>query len=402
MDLKSGYPFWAIKNGLVAAFPRLRKSLDVDVLIVGGGITAALIARELHASGLRIAVVDKRDIGWGSTSASTALLQYEIDTEYLELAGMVGADAATKAYLACVDSVQRLQEIARDYRGVECFALRSLYYASHFWHGRRLRKEFAARREIGIDIELLERDVLIRDFGIDANVGLLSKVAAALDPYQLAYAIFKRLAREHVPIHDHSAMLSFSTHDNGVDAEFDRGIRVHCRHLVLACGYETQSYLKQSVAQNRSSYAYITDPQEGDLSCLADTMVWESARPYVYVRRTRDGRLLIGGEDDDIDIPIARDRRVQKKVDKLRKRAEALLPNFDWTPAFAWAGTFAETKDGLPWFGPHKEHGQNVHFAMAYGGNGITYSQIGAEILAATLHGKAHPLAELFSFKRMQ
>ncbi len=400
MDLKSGYPFWAIKNGLIAAFPRLRKSLEVDVLIVGGGITSALIARELHATGLKIAVVEKRDIGWGSTSASTALLQYEIDTELLQLAEEVGLEGANKAYLACSASVQRVQEIAGEYRGVECFPLRSLYYASRFWHGRRLRKEFEARREIGLDLELLERDALIRRYGIDASVGLLSQVAAALDPYQLAYAIFKRLVREHVPIHDHTTMLGFTPIDDGVEAEFERGIRIRCRHLVLACGYETQSYLPKSVAQNRSSYAYITDPQEGDLGALADTMVWESARPYLYVRRTRDGRLLIGGEDDDIDIPAARDARVQKKVDRLRKRAEAILPDFDWTPAFAWAGTFAETKDGLPWFGPHESHGPHVHFAMAYGGNGITYSQIGAEIFAATLNGKKHPLAGLFSFER--
>jgi glycine/D-amino acid oxidase-like deaminating enzyme len=70
-------------------------------------------------------------------------------------------------------------------------------------------------------------------------------------------------------------------------------------------------------------------------------------------------------------------------------------------PAFAWAGTCAETKDGLPFFGAHPQHGPRVHFAMAYGGNGITYSVIGAALLRAAIEGRAHPLAALFGFGRV-
>ena len=69
-------------------------------------------------------------------------------------------------------------------------------------------------------------------------------------------------------------------------------------------------------------------------------------------------------------------------------------------PAFAWGGTFAETKDGLPWFGPHPQHGPRVLFAMAYGGNGITYSMLGAGLLRATIERRAHPLKALFGFER--
>ena len=71
-------------------------------------------------------------------------------------------------------------------------------------------------------------------------------------------------------------------------------------------------------------------------------------------------------------------------------------------PAFAWGGTFAETADGLPWFGPHPQHGPRVLFAMAYGGNGITYSMLGAGLLRATVERRAHPLQALFGFGRAE
>jgi len=70
-------------------------------------------------------------------------------------------------------------------------------------------------------------------------------------------------------------------------------------------------------------------------------------------------------------------------------------------PAFAWAGTFAETSDGLPLFGRHPQYGPRVLFALAYGGNGITYSMLGAGLLRAQIEAREHPLAKLFSFARL-
>ena len=171
---------------------------------------------------------------------------------------------------------------------------------------------------------------------------------------------------------------------------------------MLAAGYASQQWLKKKVARNRSSYAFITDPIETEtLGELKQTMVWESARPYLYMRSTGDGRLLVGGEDDSVDIPARRDARVDSKAAKLEKKVAKLFPDVPFKPAFAWAGTFAETDDGLPFFGPHAQHGPRVHFAMAYGGNGITYSMLGAGLLRALIEKRRHPLADLFSFSRL-
>lgn len=175
----------------------------------------------------------------------------------------------------------------------------------------------------------------------------------------------------------------------------------------MAAGYASQQWLtarlRRKVAKNRSSYAFITDPISAEeLGPLTHTMLWESARPYLYLRTTGEGRVLIGGEDDEIDVPARRDARVEKKSRRLMQRAQQLLPHLQLTPAFAWAGTFAETEDGLPFFGAHPSWGPRVQFAMAYGGNGIVYSALGAGLLRAAIERRRHPLAELFSFRRLE
>ena len=87
MDLKSGRPFWPIKNGLLGTYFPLNQDVDCEVAIVGAGITGALVAYYLTKEGIRTVIVDRREVGTGSTSATTGLLQYEVDTPLFELIG---------------------------------------------------------------------------------------------------------------------------------------------------------------------------------------------------------------------------------------------------------------------------------------------------------------------------
>ncbi|MBA3486445.1 MAG: FAD-binding oxidoreductase, partial [Lysobacter sp.] len=231
---------------------------------------------------------------------------------------------------------------------------------------------------------------------------ILSAQAASVDPYRMAYRLLMGLEKQGAGVFDRTAVAHIATTPRGVELRTEGGQLVRARHVVMAAGYANQQWLDADVARNRSSYAFITDPLDPrTLGALAKTMLWETARPYLYLRATSDHRLLVGGEDDAVDIPARRDARVEKKARKLQKQVQRLFPGLPLEPAFSWAGTFAETEDGLPFFGPHDSTGPRVHYAMAYGGNGITYSMIGAGLLRALIERRRHPLAPLFTFDRL-
>ena len=216
MDLKSGYPWWAIKNGLPAAFPRLQQDLRCDVAVLGGGVTGALIADEFVRHGHDVAVLEQRDIGWGSTAASTALLQYEIDTSMTDLARRYGEADALLAYRACLDAIPMLQEPASGVRDVGFARSDSLYYASKRRHSKALQVEYALRLRHGFPVEWLDADAVQERYGFQAPGAILSHVAARVDPYRFAYLLLSRVRRKGGAVFDRSPVDKIETSTRGV------------------------------------------------------------------------------------------------------------------------------------------------------------------------------------------
>ena len=80
------------------AHERLARDIKTDVLVIGAGITGAMVADALTSAGAKVAVVDKRGLAKGSTVASTALVQYEIDTPLIVLTRKIGKEKAGRAW----------------------------------------------------------------------------------------------------------------------------------------------------------------------------------------------------------------------------------------------------------------------------------------------------------------
>jgi NADPH-dependent 2,4-dienoyl-CoA reductase/sulfur reductase-like enzyme len=83
LDLRTGLPVWLINRKQIAGHRKLAKDIRCEVAVVGGGVSGALIAHRLVNLGRQVIIVDRRDVGMGSTMASTAILSYEPDVHLL-------------------------------------------------------------------------------------------------------------------------------------------------------------------------------------------------------------------------------------------------------------------------------------------------------------------------------
>lgn len=130
-----------------------------------------------------------------------------------------------------------------------------------------------------------------------------------------------------------------------------------------------------------------------------ERLLWNTADPYLYMRTTADNRVMIGGRDEDFYSPARRDKLIGLKTKQLTRDCRKLFPDMDFIPEFSWAGVFGSTEDGLPYIGPYKNL-SNSYFALGFGGNGITFSLIAAEMIADLVEGKRNNDFSIVAFDR--
>src|ERR1035441_9314751 len=186
MNLTSSHPFWSVNNGLPANYPSLQRNVSCDAIVVGGGITGALVAVHLAEAGVKTIVLDKRDIGTGSTSASTALLQYEIDVPLRELIKQVGPVAATRSYQLCHDAIGKLERLAARLK-IDCGFERkpSLFLARHQREIPELQEEFLLRRKMGIELQFYDAPAVRAHFPFSRPAALLDRKSTRLNSSHL-------------------------------------------------------------------------------------------------------------------------------------------------------------------------------------------------------------------------
>ncbi|MEP6929324.1 MAG: FAD-dependent oxidoreductase, partial [Flavobacterium sp.] len=158
MKLRSTETFWPLKHAMEISYPSIDSDLETEILIIGAGITGALIAYKLISEGKKVVMVDRRDICNGSTAASTALLQYEIDVSLHELIKIRGLQCAVDSYRNGKKAIFDLRNIIDTIKSDCQFEFKkSIYFCSLKKDLPFLKAEFKSRKENGFDVSWLEK-----------------------------------------------------------------------------------------------------------------------------------------------------------------------------------------------------------------------------------------------------
>jgi glycine/D-amino acid oxidase-like deaminating enzyme len=388
-------------------FTRLRGNRDADVAIIGGGITGCACAYLLAKAGARVVLLEAQHVGRGSTAASTALLMHETDVDFTDLAARYGTAAARTIWRASRRAVKGLTAALRELdRELPVRELPSIYLSMDQRETVSLQREVRARRRAGLPARWLSSSQAYAASGVRSAGGILTPGDAQTDPYRACLA-FAGAARDlGASLHANSRAGRIVTSRQGVRIDVGAA-HVSAAKVIVATGYATPDF-KRLLRRFRMFNTYVIAtprlPARVRRSVgLGDAMWWDTNRPYHYTRWTPDGRLIFGGDDQH-------NRTIRSHAQRralLRERADALAADLGQLypalrgvrPEYAWEGLFATTRDGLPYIGSHRLYPHHL-FALGYGGNGMTFGFLAAEILARAVQGRAQRHDDLFAFGR--
>ena len=396
-DLRSGRPLWLAKGDPDVGAGRLDASQTADVVIVGGGVSGALVADALLRSGLTVLAIDRRGFVKGSTPASTALVQFEIDQPLTMLSEAIGEAKAARAYWRSASAVDYLRGRIADLE-LRCgFRERqTVYLPGNLLDEKALAAEATARMRIGLRSRFAGAGETRALTTIDAPCSIVSAGCAELDPAQFVAGLWRSAVRRGARLFAPVEATEVEESRSGVTIATKDGPELSGRFAVFATGYELMPFVPADKHAIKSTWAIATAPQP-DRIWPGRALIWEAAEPYLYMRSTMDGRIVAGGEDEDFSDDDRREAATARKAKVIAKKLAAYLPDVDVEPEAVWSGCFGESDTDLPTIG--RPPGMKRSFAvLGYGGNGITFSAVAAELIQRVVIGLEDPDADLFAF----
>ena len=378
---------------------RLSRDLSCDVVVIGAGISGALIAERLTEDGLDVVIIDRRGPLAGSTTASTALLQYELDFPLSRLAKRIGLERAQRLWRRSKLALDALDE--RLHRlGLDPHVTRrsSLYLQGDELDAEGLREEAQARRQAGFEVSFLDRGEVKRTYGISHRAALLGHGSLEADPRRLAAGFLRTALARKARLYAPAEAVDIEPQANGAVVKTKAGPELRARAVIFATGYEMPTGVPRKGHRITSTWALATRPQ-ARAAWPDKVLISEASDPYLYLRIGPEGRIICGGEDEAFVDEKKRDALIPQKIAALQEKLVRLMPQVRPEADYAWAGSFGASPTGSPSIGAVPGM-RNCFAALGYGGNGITFSMLSAQILSTAIAGQDDPDGDLFSFRR--
>ena len=399
-DLRDGDAVWTTYTVPKITGVRLRRSLRTEIVVVGAGISGAMISQALTEAGIRPLILDRRRAALlGSTAASTALLQFELDTPLTKLSASIGRRKAEQVWIASRNAVNELRTRSH------CLGIRahfknrpSLYLAGNVLDAAGLLREVKQRQRIGLASEYLDRKTLRHHFGINRAAALLNHGNAEANPVELAAGYLRHAIKAGARFHAPHDVVDIACNPRGVTLLTDNGIQIQARQVVFCTGYELAKIVPATNNKILSTWAIATRRQPNAI-WPQKALIWEASEPYLYLRATQDDRIVCGGEDEDLADTEKRDALTPRKTQRIEQKLQRLFPGIDSRAVVSWTGTFGGSANGMPTIGAIPGY-PKCYAVMGYGGNGITFSMLATKLITAAILGRTVSEARLFAFRQ--
>jgi glycine/D-amino acid oxidase-like deaminating enzyme/nitrite reductase/ring-hydroxylating ferredoxin subunit len=386
-------PYWT-DSASVLPFPKLDRDEQVDVLIVGAGITGLTAAYLLTAAGKSVAVIERGRCAAVDTGHTSAHVTMVTDLPLTDLVGRFGRDHGQAVWDAGLAAMGQIAAIAQDER-IDCdFTwVRGFKHAPIGATGGDERKTFedeaTLAAELGFDAELVGEVPFV------GGPGIMFPDQARLHPRKYIAGVARTIADRGGLIFEHTAAEEFSDTPLSVKAN---GHTITCDDIVLAThtplmgntGLISASLFQTKLALY-TSYVIAGRVAAGH---FPDALFWDTADPYHYLRieRHRDYDVVIfGGEDHKTGQ--AKDTNVC--FDRLERTLRSMNGDIDIT--HRWSGQVIETPDGLPYIG---ETAPRQFAGTGFSGNGLTFGTLTGMMAADKILGRKNPWSELFDPSR--
>jgi glycine/D-amino acid oxidase-like deaminating enzyme/nitrite reductase/ring-hydroxylating ferredoxin subunit len=384
-------PYWST-TATLPRFAPLSQDLEVDVVVVGGGLTGVTAAYLLKKEGAKVALLEKGRCTGGDTGRTTAHLTYVTDKRLNELVKTWGCDGAKSFWEAGAAAIDEIFYINRT-EAIDC----GLKWVPGYLHGRLDSEDERDRKSLEKDAELAVelgfRAEFVESVPYARRPGVRFDGQAKFHPLKYLAPLMHKVAGDGSYVFENTEASEIESSPLTVHAG---RFKVRCRYVIIATHNPLMGktrLVKATLFQTKlmlyTSYVLGAKLPAGT---LPEALFWDTTDPYYYLRVDRHhdhDYLIFGGKD-------AKTGQEKGPVfENLEAELKKILPSAQ--VQHRWMGQVVETNDGLPFIG---ESAGQQFIATGFCGNGFTLGTLSAVMARDRFLGRKNPWFELFAVNR--
>ncbi|WFA07971.1 FAD-dependent oxidoreductase [Tissierella sp. Yu-01] len=375
IDFKSTLPksYW-IASTAETSFPTLENDIDVDIAIVGGGMTGILCAYQLHKQGLKVAILESSKILNNTTSHTTAKITSQHDLFYYKLLNSMG-EKLTKQYAEANESaIKDIQNIV-EANNIDCgYSTQDAYvYTQQDDYINKIKDEVQAASTLGIKATFLDEIPL----PLKIKGAVKFENQAQFHPKKFLLAIVDKMTKLGVQIYENSRVVELDKHVlDSYTLTTKNGNKINAKKVIIASHYpfinKPGMYFSKIYAER--AYAIAIKAQEkfpGGMYLSAE----EPTRSFRGLD-TEDGELIL----------LVGENHKTGQSDETTKHYRALL--FTANEMFTvedvpywWSTQDCMTMDDIPYIGEFHQEYKDLYVATGFKKWGMTHSMVSSILL---------------------
>lgn len=403
--------YWDARTpaGRRPSWPRWKSSKTAegdraDIVIVGGGLTGCASAYAFAAAGYDVVLLEAARIASGATAGSAGLLMPGFDGSFITHDTLHGRRASRAMWQQARRGVLDFAALIRRL-GIRC-DLESTSVVTVSRDSKALTKEYAARRDAGLEVTRLAASALTRETGLDdARAAMRTPDAFTFDPVRAAVGLASHAAKAGARIFEQSAVLRVKhlPRGKGVQVKTAGGV-ITADAAVIATGSPGPlvSQLRRHFIA-RDTYLVVTDSMPAVMrraAGLRKSALMDSDDPPRTVRWLKEDRVMIAGADQPAPPARLRAKALTQRTGQLMYELSLFYPGLSGLqPAFSWDAPLSTTADGAPFIGPHRNLPGHL-FALGFGRHGDGLAWLAAKALVRYHQGAPTKDDAVFGFTR--
>lgn len=383
-------PIWDLKSSAVS-FKCLDRKISVDVAIIGGGITGITTAQFLSNQGMKVAVLEARKVGQGTTGQSTGNLYGITEYPLQELKSKYDTETVQQVVLARVEALEHIRQNINRFK-IDCDLKTEPMYLFEKENSIDIEKESEIASEIGLPFDKINA----QNFPFEFDKGMVIPNQSQINPLTYTQHLAREIFSSNCEIYEDSCVLDIEEEDDFVYLTANE-VRVKAKYVVHAT--HTPKGLQVQYHTTLGPYREYGIGVKLKNDKYPEGIFWGHFGNKKYSVRSygsEGNRYLIcvgsmhkvGQEDDN-------SKNIQDLIDFVHKHFDVAEVTHEW------GGQNYKSADLLPYIG-EKTSGSKEYVATGYSTDGLVYGTLAAKIISDDIAGVENKYSEIFKANRHQ